>query len=392
MTTVALAHCGAYEEAQVEQALSAALLSLPELGEMDFAGKSVFLKVNLLMRRKPEAAVTTHPQVALAAARFFQARGARVILGDSPGGPMLPARLREVYAACGMTAVAEACGCALNYDCSVVDCACPEGLRVRSVPIVRAMREADYLVSIGKLKAHSMTVMTACAKNIFGCVPGMKKAEFHMLMPDYEDFAHLLLDICELMHPAISILDAVVGMEGDGPSAGEPRFLGSILAGTNPYAVDRVAADLIGFPEADVPMLRLAAERGLRPAAEDIRVLGVAPAALRVADFRPPKTMDAVNFVGGRVPAFLEKMLQRHSTPYPVYDKKRCKSCGICARVCPAKALEMGEKLPEVDLDRCIRCWCCHELCPESAVAVRYPWLARLLWGRRHGKDAGNSA
>jgi len=378
MARVCLARCPHYRQdavtAAVDQIFSG--LDLPE--NLFQPGQSVFLKVNLLMRKKPQEAVTTHPAVVAAVANRFLAMGLKVVIGDSPGGPFNPAMLKGIYRASGMERVAAECGCQLNDDVRALTVGHPHGRLVKSVTVCRAMWEADHLVNLAKLKTHGMMVYTGAVKNLFGVVPGLLKAEYHLKMSEESSFAQLLVDICQLMRPTLSIIDGITAMEGAGPSGGSPRQLEVLMGSRNPYALDHLACRIIGLEPERVPYLRAAA--GLVPDLTGIMAVGEPWESFRAENFLIPAHRE-VHFYQKRLPGWLGRSLDNLLTPWPEFDHSLCTRCGACRDNCPPQVITLESTGPRADLDGCIRCFCCQELCPARAVRIRRSWLASRLLG-----------
>ena len=201
-------------------------------------------------------------------------------------------------------------------------------------------------------------------------------------MPKIMDFAGLLVDIAQYVKPALSIMDGIVGMEGNGPSAGQPRNIGALLLSIDPFALDVVAADLIGLKPGKVPTIRVAKERGLIASLDEIDLKGDARSLWRIQDFIVPKTVSA-NFLDMvPLPKSVRGFLLNRVRPRPVFSHDQCKGCSDCVNNCPPKALGMDDqKRPIVDLEACIRCFCCQELCPHQAVEIFRPWLGKKILG-----------
>jgi NAD-dependent dihydropyrimidine dehydrogenase PreA subunit len=250
--------------------------------------------------------------------------------------------------------------------------------------LIRHLFDADLVINLPKAKTHGQMVLTAAVKNSFGAVIGMEKAQWHFRAGrSPEDFARLLVHIHALVAPRLSILDGVIGMEGNGPSAGDPRSLGFLLASTDAHALDAVLARMWGLAPHQVFTLAVARDLGVLPAFDQIDVVGVPLDELVV---RPPWRLarpSPLRGFGG--PAWLSSLLERLMTLRPEIDRGACVACGECARVCAAHAIALtSDSAPPgppvtIDRDQCISCFCCQEMCPEGAIRVSAGLAARLL-------------
>lgn len=374
--------CNTYDRAELREALSKAMSSLRPGGLADFVrpGNRVALKVNMLMGKPPEKHITTHPELVAAVAEAVLALGAHPFIIDSPGGPYTPATLRLAYERCGFTPIARELGIELNLDTSTIDVTSASGLRLRTAELLRPAVEADVLINLAKLKTHGLTTMTCAVKNMFGLIPGMQKIEFHLRSPQVDDFCAMLVDIANLASPELSIVDAVIAMEGEGPSGGNPRQVGLLIAGEDMHAVDAYAAELIGLNPAEVPTVRLAQEAGMISTdASQINVLGHKAEPI---DFALPGARVRTNLLDQFLPAAWAEAAARKLRPLPHFGAELCTRCGICVRSCPPRALslETNAKTPSLNEGDCIRCFCCQELCPEHAISVKRSLLGRLLF------------
>ena len=337
----------------------------------------VLVKTNLLKKNKPEHGVTTHPYVVEGVVRFLQDRGHSVIIGDSPGGPFLPVVLKSIYDISGLTDVAKRTGCDLNFDTDSIDVFNEEALYLKNMKVVKAFTEVDYVISCGKLKTHTMMTYTGAVKNLFGVIPGLIKADYHLKMNDVNHFANILIDICEYMNPVFSILDGIEAMEGDGPSSGDIRNLGLILAGDNPYDLDYIATQIAGIK--NVPGITASSMRGLLSPKNKLQIYGDDISQMEVEPFKLPKSTN-INFISGRIPRFVENFILDNIRPYPMIKYDKCISCGICAVNCPAKVIHMNNGKPIINTKDCIRCFCCHELCPKKAVGIKRHPLHSIIF------------
>jgi ferredoxin len=246
--------------------------------------------------------------------------------------------------------------------------------------------EADIIINFSKLKTHGMMGLSAAVKNMFGAVPGTKKTEYHYRFPETSDFANMLIDLNEYFTPQLSIVDAVVGMEGNGPTAGKPRKIGALLASQSPYKLDLACAHIIGLSIENVPTLAAAYSRGLIPA--DIHDLDISCNldAFHVRDFEKLPVHKDVSFYynpKNPISKIMRPVMKKVFSPRPVLGTIKCAACGKCVEVCPAKAIVIKNKKAAIDRNRCIRCFCCQEFCPVGAMVSTATPVARLLGGRR---------
>ncbi len=374
-TEVSVVRCESYERQTVKDALAAVLEPIGGLNWVE-PNMKIAVKANLLMRAKPEKAVTVHPAVTVVLCELLLERGAQVVVGDSPGGPFNAAYLSAVYAGTGMNEVQKT-GASLNGNFAFSEISFPVAAVAKEMQITDYLMEADAVIDLCKIKTHALMSFTGACKNLFGAVPGTRKSEYHYRYPTHEAFANMLVDVCEYVKPRLSIADAVMAMEGNGPSGGTPRFMGALMASFSPHALDLAAASLIGLSVDDVPTLRAACERGLIPdSVEKLTVFGeLAP--FRIADFKliPKQNIRLWGSRSGIVDAALTKLLASR----PRIVEAECVGCGECKTACPANAIEIEKEVAKIDRKKCVRCFCCQEFCPRAAIHVRRPVVARIL-------------
>lgn len=371
---VAVVRCKTYDVEAVKPALEEALNAVNGL-DFVMPGMKIIIKPNLVSFKKPDAAATTHPALLEALVEMLLSRGADVTIGDSPGGPHSLPLLNRVYAATGMDRL-EKLGAKLNRNMNEKTVDFPEGKVLKNFTYTEYLDEADAIIDFCKLKSHGMLGMSAAVKNLFGTIPGLKKPEVHYKFQNDAEFADMLVDLNEYFKPRLAICDAVVGMEGNGPTAGTPRQIGAIIASKSTYYADVVGAELIGMNIDGLPTLQAAYERGFAPASsKNLRVYGDIR-ALTVDDFKAPPVRGLSFMRKGNVLHFISKAALEHK---PTLKKRLCAGCGECARMCPAKAIEMKNKKPHINREKCIRCFCCQEFCPRAAMVAHRPLAAKAL-------------
>ena len=338
-------------------------------------GMTIAVKANLVAPLRPETAAPTHPAAVTELCRLLTERGAKVVVGDSPGGGWNAAALALVYRTTGMTQV-ETAGATLNRDNSQQDVENPAGEKLKSFAFTSWVGKADAVIDICKLKTHGMMAMSAAVKNLFGVVPGTRKSEMHYVFPNMDDFSAMLVDLAEYVKPRLTVVDAVEAMEGNGPTQGKPRHLGAILAANNPYDADLVCAGLIGLAPEDVGTIRCAVRRGLCPdSADKLRIYGD-PAAFAQPDFEKLPLRKSLSMNGA--PKFIVDLAEKIMTPRPRVDREKCVGCGRCASACPRHTIHISKGKAVITRKACISCFCCQEFCPKGAITVHRSLAARV--------------
>lgn len=384
MNSVISMKCSHYDVSLVRERLEEALQQLGGIEKFMKPGSKVFLKVNLLTGKKPEEAVTTHPVVVEALAGLLVEAGMKVIIGDSPAGPFLPGRMKQIYGLTGMKSAAEKAGAILNENMKVVKAVHPEALRLKEFEYLEAVQQADHVISLCKMKTHSMTLMTGAVKNLFGTMPGLTKAALHFRFSNIEDFSHAMIDICEYTKPVLSVMDGIEAMEGAGPSAGDVIRRNVLLVSPDPYQLDVIACRWMGIDPDQVPLVRVAAGRQLFIGGkEPIDWQGAEPDVERDRPFKTPlihepdflKRYHSFPLLGNVAETFSNRYLR----PQPRVLEASCVGCRECYVICPADAIDMKQERPSFDLQKCIRCFCCQEICPEKAIVIHQSAFLKLF-------------
>jgi uncharacterized protein (DUF362 family)/ferredoxin len=365
---------------QVEEKMPRLLEMMGGIATLISAGERVVLKTNLLAAAKPENAVTTHPSIVSSIARMVKEKKADPIIADSPGSgyPYTEKTLERTYRLTEMDQVAKEVGIDLNLDTSYQTISFPDGKYFKRFEIITPVHEADAVFNLCKLKTHGFMHMTGAVKNIFGVIPGLTKPGYHAKLREKDHFANMLIDLCSYISPRLSILDAVVGMEGNGPHHGEQRNVGLLLGSTSPLSLDVVAGEIMGLPKDKNPVLVEAEKRGLAPVDLDqLELIGVDPQELQIPGFKLPSTVPGLQdrFFGLLYPIF-----RNGFSVFPRIIESECVSCGSCRDACPMHVITVVDKKPaQIETKNCIRCYCCHEMCPHDAIELHTSRLYRLL-------------
>jgi uncharacterized protein (DUF362 family)/NAD-dependent dihydropyrimidine dehydrogenase PreA subunit len=371
--TVAAARAETYDPDVVAAAVRRVLEPFGGARGIGAGKKNVLLKPNVLRPAFPEEAVTTHPEVIRAVAREFLELGCAVSVGDGPGGdpgPALPA-----FEKSGIAQVCAELGIPLlNFQkegsVAVELRSCP----ARSINVAKPVVDAEVIVSIAKVKTHNLTHMTCALKNPYGYIPGFLKGRLHALAPRVWEFSQIVCALWEVFPPAITVVDGITAMQGQGPSGGEPYHAGWILAGTDPLAIDTLLAWAMGFDPRAVPLLAEARRRGLGTGDLDrIRILNATRDDLRFENFALPTPSTLLRRMPRWLTSILGLVAGRLFWVRPHVVPERCEICHRCVRSCPTGAMRAEVGAPPrlaVPAD-CISCLCCQEMCPAKAIETR---------------------
>ena len=373
-----------YDQTKIYFVLKERLSQLcPMFGEL--AGKNVMIKPNFVRKMKPEEAATTHPSILIPLIRVLRDEGANVLIAESPAGIYSESTLRSIYRVCGVDEAAESAGAKLNFDTSYGSLSAPKGESTKVFNVISAVLQADLMINLSVLKSHGLTTMSAACKNLFGLIPGVQKLEMHARFTEQLPFCNMILDLDEAVSdrvPTFCVCDAIIGMEGNGPTGGTPREIGYVLTSENPANLDLVGEHILGM-DGKVEMLREARRRGFCPETfEELSLVGqMAPEPVK--DFVMPESKTsmltfALTFGGGRFKRLFE--------PRPKIDKTKCIGCGECHRSCPKSTIEMkkgknGKKVAKINDKNCIKCYCCQELCPHGAVKIHKNFILKIAEG-----------
>ena len=375
--------CSEYRN--TEEKLKALLASMGGMAGFAQKGETILVKPNLLLPAEPEKAVTPHPEVVTAVLKIINETGANALIADSAGSGYSHTKktLDRLYDKCGIKESAAKGKADLNFDTSFKIISFPEGKLIKRFEIITPVLEADGLINLCKLKTHGFMSMTGAVKNLFGVIPGRTKPGYHAKLYQPDRFAAMLLDLAAYISPRLSIMDAVVGMEGNGPSGGTPKKAGFLLAAADPLALDVVAGEMMGLQKKDNPVLVEAERRGLKPIyPDDIELIGSEFKDLRIPGFELPKTIGKGSGFG--IPSVLGNLVSslfvKAATLKPVINRNKCTACGACRDACPVKVITLIDNCyARIDPKNCIRCYCCHEMCRFDAVDLQSSRFFRFI-------------
>jgi uncharacterized protein (DUF362 family)/Pyruvate/2-oxoacid:ferredoxin oxidoreductase delta subunit len=333
--------------------------------------------IPLLAADLPEKCVTTHPSVFKAVAETFLETGARLRYGDSPA----MGNMSGVSKKSGLMAVAEGLGVAPADFKTGETVSFKEGKQNQKFVIAKGVLESDGVISLPKLKTHSLTRMTGCVKNQFGCIPGVLKGEFHLKLPDANNFARMLIDLNQLVSPRLYIMDGIQAMAGNGPRGGTPFSMNLILVSQDPIALDATVCRLIGLKPEYCPTIKYGMAWGAGTFLEaEIELVGDDVEGFRQPDFDVTRKPVRPYRQGGITRFFTNRVI-----PKPRILEEKCARCGLCVNICPARPKAVNwaggnkSKPPVYDYSACIRCYCCQEICSEGAIELKVPLGKKLI-------------
>ena len=375
--TVSLIPCAAYEPERLRACVARALDHLGGAKAFARPGRTVLLKPNLLSDRTPAQAVTTHPEFTRAVIRLLKPTGARIVVGDSSASVI---KIENVWDKTGYRSLCREEDVELiNFEKAGSRAFDVDGYRFS---IATPVLDADAVISLPKVKTHVLTLLTAGVKNMYGTVPGVQKTLLHREYPRPKDFGALMARIYRACPPALTVADAVVGMDGDGPSGGRPIHLGFVAASTDDLALDLLLCRILKIPPHRVRYLDVLLGLRHAPRQPEIRVAGADPDDVTPPAFALPHAVPA-----RLIPRPLVRLLAPLAWIRP-FVTDACVRCGRCVETCPVQALSLpdGADRPSLDPARCIACCCCHEICPARAIEMRQSPLLRLIRGGRKGE------
>ncbi len=317
--SVSLIRATSYEREALRESLVTLLEPFGGIAEFVKKGDRVLLKPNLLTGSRPTKECTTRPELVYEVAQMVIEAGGQPFLGDSP-------------------AFGSAKGVALanGYQPLLQELNLPiiefHGQRYQTVNedfnhllLCKEAMEADVVINLPKVKSHAQLTLTLGVKNLFGCVPGKMKAWWHMEAgKDANRFGEMLVETAKAINPNLTILDGIIGHEGNGPSGGEPRSLGVLAAAANVFALDRAMLEILQVPPHQVPTVAASQRLGVCPELNAIEFPNLSPDLLQIKDWLLPDKLMPIDFAMPRVikSTFKHLYIRFLKEPMSAYGKR----------------------------------------------------------------------
>ena len=366
--TVGISVCNSYDKASVKESLQDVLQKCGGMEHRIKAGTRVLIKPNMLAPALSKEAVTTHPVVVAALVEIVQEMGGIVYVGDS----CMMGGVEKVAQVSGIKDAVTQAGASLLSLEKEKEVFIDNKYTTGTFNLSEEAMGMDLIINAAKLKTHTFTGLTAAVKNFYGVIPGNHKKAYHVRHSLPIDFANFLLGLYYSMPPSLSVVDAVVAMEGMGPRSGRPRLCKTVLASSNAVALDAACAILTGYDATEVSVLEAAVMCGeLKNDFSDVRISGPIE-ELKLNDFDKGAGGRGWSFLWRYLPVFVNNLREKRR-PWP-YVGDGCVRCNACMDNCPVECVELNSKeIPSLFIDhsRCIRCYCCHEACHYGAISLK---------------------
>lgn len=381
---VSVQKCDSYEKLLVHNAVKDLLEPLGGMKAFVKKGDRVLIKPNMLSCKEPERAATTHPAVIEAVVReCFDAGALEVFVGDSP--PAIFGRTEDFWHKTGFAEATEAAGGKLlcfekdekeNVNFKVM------GNDV-TASVIKTVFDADTVISISKMKTHNLTRITGAVKNHFGFIPGFAKALWHKRFTKVDEFSAFVSELAKSLPVKLHIMDGIEAMDLQGPASGRVKKNNVLIASESPVAVDMGFCKVVGLKPQAVPIMRYCKKIGWGPASlDDVEFVGTPMEECLVKGYIVPPAPPIY-----LVPDFILELIKKMIWTGPALKSGKCAKCGRCKNICPAKAIEVGEKPASFDRTKCISCFCCMEVCPVEAIEMKASPLMKIILKLRNVKN-----
>lgn len=351
IANVAAIKCGSYNQKKVDKSINK-LLNLIKFKPKK--SSKVLLKPNLVTLgtdKSKHIATITHPSIIIALCKFLKKYNCKIYIGESSFMDT-----DCVFKKSGIDKIAHKYGKLVIFEQDKLKTIKDSKAKVlKSFPVSKTLTQMDYIINLPKMKTHVLTNATLGIKNLYGLIPGGLKQRIHSKAKG-DKFSQILVDIYQNFPSELTIMDAIIGMEGQGPTSGNPKKTNLILASQNTVALDIATAQVMDFKPKEIPAIKFAIKRKLYPNYK-FNLLGLKQ--LPIIHYRRPM---AKTIASKLRKIFAEKPI--------ICNQQKCTKCQTCKRHCPVKAISM-QPFPIINKKKCIRCFCCIEVCPEDALSLK---------------------
>ena len=291
MSKVSLIKADSYEVNALKTSIEKLLEPLGGITAFVKEGDRVLLKPNLLTGSRPTKECITRKEIVYCVAQLVMEAGGKPFLGDSPAF----GSARGVAKANGYLPLCEELGLPIiefhgqRYEV--------ENDNFNHLRLSKEAMNADVVINLPKVKSHMQLTMTLAVKNLFGCVPGKMKAWWHLEAgKDVNRFGEMIVETAKAISPDLTIIDGIIGHEGNGPSGGEPRKLGILGASADVFALDRAVIEIVNVDPDLVPTLAAQKRLGLFPELSDLEFPLCQPSELVMSDWKLPAVLMPIDF------------------------------------------------------------------------------------------------
>ena len=372
---VSIAKVENYEPQNLCSGLTKALDLLGGLENKIPPESRVFVKINHLSPPSPpEKAIVTHPAFTKEVLNLLKPLDCDVTVGDD-----IQYKGRDGFLTSGYRKICDEMGVKLinlkQAGYRQIKC---NGKKLDTFYVSPLVLESDFIINLCKLKTHSFTIFTGAVKNMFGIIPYGLRIQYHKQFSLPSDFSEMLVDIYSCVPPNLNIMDGIVSMEGEGPSAGNPKKTNIILASSDGIALDAAASKIIGLNPLDIYTTQDAFQRGLGVGdLSKIKILGEKISGVQARDFKHSSV--AVGLIQRRIPRVLYAFIQNQLANIPEIRSTACTGCMECVKICPTGAAQKIHDTAGIEKAKCIHCMCCHEVCRFNAIKLKKRPLGWIL-------------
>jgi uncharacterized protein (DUF362 family)/NAD-dependent dihydropyrimidine dehydrogenase PreA subunit len=375
MSEVSIIRCFEYQSNEVDRCVRKAVELLGGMNRFVKTGMRVLIKPNLLSDKPPDRAVNTHPIIIKAVVDLVIEYGGIPRICDNPAIHSLT----KVIQKSGLSEF-------INQEFFISDFTkyiltqTPKDFIFKEFNIAKEILEADLVINLPKLKTHAHMLLTLSVKNLFGGLPKHDRIQWHLKAGiNKHFFATMLLELYSIIRPGLTIVDGVVGMEGNGPGSGTPKSIGVIIAGIDCVAIDTVICDILNIIPQNLHVIKAAEERRIgKTSIDKINILGNNLNQIKINNFQLPPPLKEDVAWGFFIPKGIRTTLKQNLIPKPIINTAKCTRCLICLDNCPAKVINIAHDRLVMDYIKCIRCFCCQEFCPQGAITIKEGWLCKI--------------